>query len=403
MPMEVTTRKTVGVKKAFLVVGICALIPLVCVAVPMLVIRPFVHQGATALQVALAARRAGPFVAGLCVGCALVMVGWGWGETKRWGARLGLALLLALTVAGAWGANYNIFETMFKPYDAPVFAAASEVPVDSDDKVLAVRIGDEAHAYPIRTMGYHHVVNDVVGGVPLAATYCTLCHTGLVWDRRMDGKVLRFRLAGINNGNALVKDEQTGTIWQQSTGEGIFGPLKGRHLNVIHSDELTFALWRKEQPEGKVLKPNVQYEPEYDAKDWDTRIVRRPLVVDTRASGIEGHVLMLGVEAGGKAKAFPMQTLLTAKVVQDTVGGVPVVVLVGPDGASVRVFELAVGMTMVRDGDAVMDAETKSAWNFQGCATSGPLTGRCLKGVESHKDFWFDWMNHHPGGTVFKG
>ena len=403
MLTETTTRKAVGGKKALWALGICALIPLVCVAIPMFVIRPFVHQGATALQVALAVRRAAPFVAGLCVGCALVMAVWGWGESKRWSARLGLALLLALTIAGGWAANFNIFETMFKPYDAPVFAAASDVAVDAGDKVLAVRIGYEAHAYPIRTMGYHHVVNDLVGGVPLAATYCTLCHTGLVWDRRIDGQTLHFRLAGINNGNALIRDEQTGTIWQQSTGEAIFGPLKGRHLDVVHSDELTFALWRREQPEGKVLKPNVQYQSEYDPRDWDTRIVRRPLVVDTSASGIEGHVLMLGVEAGGKAKAFPMQTLLAAKVVQDTVGGVPVVVLVGPDGASVRAFQLTANTTLLRDGDAVIDAETRSTWNFLGCSISGQRTGSCLKVIESHKDFWFDWMNHHPAGTVFKG
>lgn len=400
----VTKRET---KKAVGVAGICALAPLVCVAIPMFVIRPFVAQGATALRVALAVRQAGPFVSGVCLGIALAMMIWGWGRSRGIGARIFPVLLLLLTVAGVWLTNFNIFEKMFHPYDAPVFAAASEVPVDGDDKVLAVRIGGEAHAYPVRTMGYHHVVNDVVGGVPLAATYCTLCHTGLVWDRRMDGRVLRFRLAGINNGNALIRDEQTGTIWQQSTGEGIFGPLKGRHLEVVHSDELTFALWRQEQPQGLVLKPDATYAAEYDAKDWERHVAKTRLVVDTSASGIAGHELMLGVEAEGKAKAYPMQMVLAAKVVEDQVGGVPVLLIVGPDGVSVRVFEArlegAGTMTFVRDGDAVMDAETKSAWSFQGCAVSGALVGRCLKALESHKDYWFDWMNHHPATAVFNG
>ena len=124
--------------------------------------------------------------------------------------------LSIVAIAGACLTRVNIFEKMFHPYDAPVFGSADAVRLDPDDKVLAVTIDGQARAYPIRTMGYHHIVNDTVGGVPIAVTYCTLCHTGLVWNRMLGGRLLRFRLAGINNGNALMRDEETSSIWQQA-------------------------------------------------------------------------------------------------------------------------------------------------------------------------------------------
>jgi hypothetical protein len=385
---------------------VCALISAACVAIPMFVIRPFRPQGARELEVALAVRHVGPWLAGVCVAVVLLMAFRLWKAT-RIGARIALICLLLLTFASAAFTHVNIFEKMFHPYDSPSFESADEAKVDSEDKVLAVRVGQEARAYPIRTMGYHHIVNDTVGGVPIAVTYCTLCHTGLVWSRVVDGQLLHFRLAGINNGNALLRDEQTSSIWQQSTGEAIFGPLKGQQLKLVRSNELTFALWKSEEPHGLVLKSDPPYAAEYDPKDWEKHVVKTTTVVDTRRSGIGPHQLMLGVTVAGQSKAYPIEAILAAKLIQDRVGGLPLIVVVGPDGASIRVFEGTLDnrpLTFARGpGDQGMsDIDTASAWNFQGCAVEGKLTGRCLVEIDAHKDYWFDWMNHHPESAVFQ-
>ena len=174
-------------------------------------------------------------------------------------------------------------------------------------KFSPCRLAQFSHAFPIRTMGYHHIVNDEIAGQPFAATYCTLCHTGLIWSRVLDGQILRFRLAGINNGNALMRDEQTSSIWQQSTGQAIFGPLKGKQLTLVHSDELTFALWTKENPNGLVLKPDEPYASEYEDKDWEQQVLKTRTVVDTSKSGIPAHELMLGITLDGSSKAYPIK------------------------------------------------------------------------------------------------
>jgi hypothetical protein len=112
----------------------------------------------------------------------------------------------------------------------------------------------------------------------------------------------------------------------------------------------------------------------------------------------------------GQRKAYPIVAVLSAKLIQDRIEASPVVVLVGPDGASIRAFEAgtdAEGSALrfaPGEGEAAMrDAQTGSAWNFQGCAVEGSLVGRCLKAIDAHKDYWFDWMNHHPASAVYKG
>ena len=407
-------------RTAWLLTTLCALLVITTLAIPMYVIRPFVPQDAHALAFALTVRGAAPWLSAVCTVLALGTVIWGW-KALRLGGKIVLPLLLIVTAAGAYLTHINIFEVMFKPYPSPAFGPPSEAKVDADDKVLAVTVNGESHAFPIRTMGYHHIVNDVVGGVPIAATYCTLCHTGLVWSRKMVIPVpfatacdctLTFRLAGINNGNAVLRDEQTNSIWQQSTGEAIFGPLKGKHLNLIHSDELTFALWRTEQPNGVVLKPEAPYEAEYDPKDWEAHVERTHTVVDTSKSGIGPHELMLGVQTSwnSRSKAYPVKSILDSGLIEDRVGDDPVLIVVGPDHTSIRAFHAqfpdeTAPLTFVRttrpDGDALTDTESSSIWNFHGCAISGKYVGRCLEPIPSHKDFWFDWLNHNPSTSVF--
>ena len=418
-PSNRSTRpRTSRPRAAWLLVILCTLVAIATVGIPMYIIRPFVPQAPRALALALGVRTVAPWLSAFCVLFAALATSSAW---RRFGlaSKMALPLLLTVTIAAACLTHINIFEVMFKPYPAPAFASANQVNIDPDDKVLVATFNGESHAYPIRTMGYHHIVNDVVAGEPIAATYCTLCHTGLVWSRRMIipsaivapcDCILTFRLAGINNGNALMRDEQTNSIWQQSTGEAIYGSLKGQHLTLVHSDELTFALWRSEQPKGLVLKPETKCESEYDPKDWESHVARTRTVIDTSKSGIGPHELMLGITAGGESRAYPVKTILTAGLIAEDLAGQPIVIVVGPDHASIRVFKaqqvddsLATFIpSSGAPGEVMKDTESGSTFNFEGCALSGKYVGQCLTPLDAHKDFWFDWLNHNPSTTVFK-
>ena len=225
----------------------------------------------------------------------------------------------------------------------------------------------------------------------------------------MDGLRLTFHLAGINNQNFLMRDEETGSYWQQISGAAISGPLKGRSLVLVSSDELTFGLWKSEQPAGTLVKDAAAFTPQYAPKDWDVRMAKEPTVISYAYPGMTARTLVLGVRAFGAARAYPFDLLIKEKLVHDRLGGVPILIVTGPDGQSVRVFrsqipsngEEADFYRIGDGGELMMDAKTGSRWNFQGCATEGSAKDMCLARVDSIKDYWFDWRHYNAATSVF--
>jgi hypothetical protein len=228
-----------------------------------------------------------------------------------------------------------------------------------------------------------------------------------VWGRDVAGLRLTFHLAGINNQNFLMRDDQTGTYWQQISGKAVSGPLRGSQLPFVHSDELTFGTWQSEQPQGTVLQDAAKYTSEYAPKDWDAGMLRTPVVIDFREHGLKARDLMLGIRAFGASRAFPYDQVIREKLVEDHVGAERVLLVVGGDGQSVRAFRshlpgIQGAPDFYRKPDGVVvDAATGSEWNFQGCAISGKAKGMCLEPVEVIKDYWFDWRNYNPKTTIY--
>jgi len=231
----------------------------------------------------------------------------------------------------------------------------------------------------------------------------------------VNGRVLHFYLAGINNQNFLMRDNETGTWWQQITGKAIYGPLKGSALDLVLSDELTFGEWRSEFPSGQVLAPIPKYLKEYDS-NWEPEVAKLPVVISFPGTELKSRDLVIGLAVGGVPRAYPWETLTKQSPIVDRVNGTPLLLALGPDGKSFRVFvsrldgqdaEFFLRTTPGAASDsksdwALLDTSTTSQWNFQGCAVSGPSTGQCLARVPALKDYWFDWRNDHPETTVYK-
>jgi len=282
-----------------------------------------------------------------------------------------------------------------------------------------------------------------------------------VWTRTVNGRALHFYLAGINNQNFLMRDRETGTWWQQITGKAIYGPLKGASLELVLSDELTFGEWKSEVPEGKVLAEVPKYVKEYDS-NWESETAKYPVVISFPGTELKPRDVVVGLEIDGPGRAYPWDTLVKQSPVLDRVNGTPLLLAVGPDGKSFRVFVSRIDgkdaefylkgetegetATEVKLGTAVaakpaspaetkpaapthakaevsaatkpaapaaatpaaprpwilLDTTTASEWNFQGCAVSGPSLGKCLDRIPALKDYWFDWRNYHPGTTLYK-
>ena len=223
----------------------------------------------------------------------------------------------------------------------------------------------------------------------------------------MGGRELHFYLAGINNQNFLMRDRETGTWWQQITGKAIFGPLKGEMLELAPSDELSFALWKKESPGGQVLAAVARDQKEYDSK-WEEEVAKLPVPISFPGTELKSRDVVIGLVVAGEARAYPVDKILKQSPIQDRLGGNPILVVAGPDGKSVRAFLSRIGDTDVElfrksgAGEfALLDAEG-GEWNFKGCAVAGAVAGKCLSELPAIKDYWFDWRNYHADTTVYR-
>jgi hypothetical protein len=230
----------------------------------------------------------------------------------------------------------------------------------------------------------------------------------------VNGRALHFYLAGINNQNFLMRDKETGTWWQQITGKAIYGPLQGAALELVLSDELTFGEWRSEFSSGQVLAPVAKYTKEYDP-NWEPDVAKLPVVISFPNTELKSRDVVIGLTIDGAARAYPWDTFAKQSPVLDRVNGTPLLLVLGPDGKSFRVFVSRVdghdaefflqASADTQGGEkdwTLLDTTTKSQWNFRGCATSGPEQGKCLARVSGLKDYWFDWRNYHPDTTVYK-
>ena len=163
-----TPRKTLA---AALVLAASFAVALFFLAYPIYVIRPFRHQGAGELAVALGVLRYRPVVMGVCVALGIVALILYWrSRPGRWRRLAACAGTVGVCLFAAVS-RINIYEMMFHPIGHPEFQQADQAKLDGQEMVTAVEIGPVARAYPVRITSYHHIVNDVVNGVPIAATY----------------------------------------------------------------------------------------------------------------------------------------------------------------------------------------------------------------------------------------
>ena len=234
-----------------------------------------------------------------------------------------------------------------------------------------------------------------------------------MWESEVDGQKLTFHLAGINNQNFIMRDDETGTWWQQVSGEAIHGPLKGKRLTPVYHDELSFALWKRERAQGRVLKPDDRVKQNYEAADWEEQYAKLRVVtpVDPKDK-LSPRTLIAGLTVNGRDMAYPLPALKKQRLILDSVSSdrntTPLFIALSNDDKSVRAFERVVdGRTLeffVKPETSPLqltDGETATTWDFSGKAVSGPLAGKQLKKIFVLKDYWFDWKIYHPRTSVY--
>jgi hypothetical protein len=308
----------------------------------------------------------------------------------------------------------------------PKFVAVLEAEFLGDQEpVIAFQLGEDVRAYPLQILTWHEIVNDTVDGRPVLITFCPLCNTAIAFDRNVDGRVLDFGVSGFLRKSDLVMfDRFSDSLWQQITGEALVGQFTGTKLELLPSSIVAWADFRDKFPQGKVLSRDTGFSRPYGRNPYEgyDDISSSPFLFRGTTDGrLQAMERVVTVEIEGDVAAYPFSLLEARPVVNDTVGGQPIVVFFKPGTASALDLSAIadsrdVGsgtafspvsdgrtLTFSSNGNTFTDAETGSTWDIFGNAIAGGLKGKALAPIVSGNHFWFAWAAFKPETRVWDG
>lgn len=308
--------------------------------------------------------------------------------------------------------------------DLPRYVSTGEAAewLDPDEPVIAVARGGEARAYPLQILIWHEIANDELGGTPISVTFCPLCNSAIVFDRRLDGAVLDFGTTGrLRRSDLVMYDRQTGTWWQQLTGAGIIGEHAGRELVRLPAAIVAWNDFRTAYPDATVLSRETGHARPYGSNPYSGYdSAARPFLLDRAPDPrLPAMERVLHVSAGGAERIYPFGAFADEPVINDEVGGEPVVVMSrsgvlsvldrGRIAESRRVPSAAAYSRRLEGrllefelrGGRIADSATGSTWTILGEAVEGPLAGRRLAPLSRGDHFAFAWLAFHPDADVY--
>jgi hypothetical protein len=306
-----------------------------------------------------------------------------------------------------WSGIYDRAES----YD-PILPEGMEL--RAEDPIIGVARNGEARAYPLKILNWHEVVNDEFGG-PLLVTYCPLCGSGVTAERRVTGEVTEFGVSGyLFQSDLVMYDDLTGSLWSQIMATAINGERTGDTLRLLPSSFTNWGDWQSQYPETRVLLPppisntvrgrvvrGYTFDP-YEGYDSSDQVgVGANESVDDR---LHPKTRVIGISSGDTARAYPLEAVEQAGVVNDTVGDTPVVV--ASRNESLAAYDRRVDgqtLTFRRADDGHLRAGG-SRWEIVGGrATDGPFAGQQLRQANGRSPmFWFAWADFNPETEIYE-
>lgn len=292
--------------------------------------------------------------------------------------------------------------------DNPRFTSAKDARLQDGDLVLGLGINGDVRAYPLRILVWHEIVNDVVGGEPVAVTYCPLCFTNQVFERTIEGKVTEFGTSGkLYNSNLVMYDRATESLWSQALGQAIAGEQAGMKLERVPFDVAYWGDWKRLYPQSRVLSEDTGFGRPYGAGPYGDYYTSPEIYfpVENRDDRLGPKEIVIGLENAGAYRAYRLQQIEEEHVINDSLGDRHVM-LASLYPFMARAFDRTVdgqALDFVRNDGQITDRQTGSVWNFEGLATEGKMAGTQLKRLPIDQGFWFEWAAFHPETGLCNG
>lgn len=229
------------------------------------------------------------------------------------------------------------------PIDQPVYGDVEDGDwLGADDLVLGYVADGEAFAYPVKILNFHEIVSDVIDGVPVLVSYCPLCRSAIVYDRRVDDDTLTFsNTSALHESDMVMVDRQTGSYWWQVRGTAIVGPLTDTELRTLPSEMATWQDWTDRYPDTRVLTRETGFDRNYERDSFatyseflDSGEFAFPVGDEARNDDrLLPSELVVTVQLDGGTVAYPVERL--DGPVEDVIGDIAIRVVPHDGGANV--------------------------------------------------------------------
>jgi len=259
--------------------------------------------------------------------------------------------------------------------------------LDRSALVIGVTINEEAKAYPIRYLSYHHQIQDEIGGENIIVTYCNVCRSGRVYSPIVKNRLEKFRLVGMDHFNAMFEDETTHSWWRQANGEAIAGKLKGEKLTEINSIQVTLDKWFQLYPDGLIMQADKASLLSYDTLGKFEKGLSTGSLTKTDSSSWSSKSWVIGVKVENQSKAYDWNELKAKRIINDKIGNTPIVLIISEDNNSFVAYERPNNQQFTIKKDTLYSGNY--SYDFLG---NNIQTGEMqLKKINSYQEFWHSW------------
>jgi hypothetical protein len=295
--------------------------------------------------------------------------------------------------------------------DKPKFTSVQEADkmLEDSELVVGLNINGDIRAYPLQILVWHEIVNDNVGGVPVAVTYCPLCFTNQIFNRTLeDGNVAEFGTSGkLYNSNLVMYDRTSNSLWSQGLAQGIVGKYAGVNLQRIPFDVANWKEWKELYPESKVLSRDTGSSRPYGADPYGDYYTNSDVLfpISNRDDRLGLKEIIIGLENNGLYRAYRLQDVEDKKVINDVINNRSIA-LFSSFPFMVRAFNPVVDDQTLQfrydsQNNTCVDTQTESEWNFEGSAINGELTGKVLNRLPFDEEYWFELVAFHPDTKLY--
>jgi Protein of unknown function (DUF3179) len=311
----------------------------------------------------------------------------------NWKRKWTVVIPLLIVAAAIYMTNFVMAaDHMFYQPKKLLLVNAANNKVDNNRLIIGIVNNGEAKAYPIRFLGYHHQVQDTIGGKPVIVTYCTVCRTGRVFEPTVNGKPEQFRLVGMDHFNAMFEDATTKSWWRQATGEAITGKLKGQELPEFFSIQTSLSQWLQLNPNSLIMQADPAFAKSYDTTFKYESGKSKSKLTGTDSLSWKDKSWVIGVKAGAEKKAYDWNELKAKRIIYDKIAGKNIIVVLADDDKSFFAFENTSDVfAFVLLNDVLIHGQEQ--YQINGKAIKG---GTALKPLPAYQEFWHSWKTFNP-------